>query len=137
MVKADSVAERFSSWLHGRKECESSKSKRITHKSCTCMQRTLLGYFLPVCMHVESHRPEQFCTVVQKLPFCFQALKLHLVIVPCLGGGEEEKQQYSEMKGGGVYLIRYIYTSSRTDCTLYRGRILKIGPFDFPLFSSI
>ena len=94
-------------------------------------------YSLPVCMHIESHRPEQFCTVVQKLPFCLQALKLHLVVVPCLEGGEEEKQQYSEIKGGGVYLIRYIYTSSPTNCTLYRGRILKIEPFDFPLFSSI
>ena len=68
-------------------------------------------------MFVESHRPETFCTVVQKLS-CLQALKLHLVIVPCLGGGEEEKQQYSEIKGGGVYLIRYIYISHHQQTAL-------------------
>jgi len=32
-------------------------------------------------VHVESHRPEELCTAVQKLALCLHTLKLHLVIV--------------------------------------------------------
>jgi len=39
-------------------------------------------------MHVESHRPEEPRTVVQKLSFSLQTLKLYLVIVPHLIGGD-------------------------------------------------
>ena len=50
---------------------------------------------LPVCMHVESHRPEEPRTVVQKLSFGLQALKLYLVIVPYLIGGDRRVSKFN------------------------------------------
>ena len=61
----------------------------------------LIFFSLPVGMHVESHRSEELCTVVQKLSFRRQTLKLYLIVVPHLirGDGEEVMGR----RGGGVY----------------------------------
>ena len=49
-----------------------------------------LIFSLPVGMHTEPHRLEESRTVVQKLSFGLQTLKLYLVIVPHLIRGDGE-----------------------------------------------
>ena len=94
----------------------------------TCIKHTS-KLFLTSFMHTESHRFEELRTAVQKLSFGLQILKLYLVIVAHLIGdrrGGIDRIKWSSIRGK-------CHTSSLTDCTLYRGRILKIEPSEFSL----
>ena len=101
IVRADSVAERFSSWLHGEWKEGLTRHQHLNHIQmfvCTCraskyyhvldhinaIATHLIFFSLPVGMHVKSHRSEELCTVVQKLSFSRQTLKLYLIVVPHL-----------------------------------------------------
>ena len=65
--------------------------QNTTTYSITYMQYTHLIFSSPVGMHMESHRSKELCTVVQKLSFRLQTLKLYLIVVPHLIRGDGRK----------------------------------------------